>query len=622
MDDAESRFTHLLQPIRDLTKNWEVDVAAQLGEYLDELDQISISFDGGKTTMNFAEAALLIQGSACIYSKKVEYLYSLVCQALDFVSNKKRDRQVASVGQDGVDNDATFAYRNEEEEFLSLDDISNGSKTSVDLKRDTNPNAVEIVPLTPMALVAAEDAEKKINPLYSRNGEILGSCKDFRMNTYTPHGQGTFLLDLAEMTPLQFLRDLHMNNQNNSVLNGAPMDLNGNMPQDLTDHEAPLPVLNLSPREDRDPPCDDAADWFIPLEDDNGMEVEPGSDTHIDRHQAPSDRYLLRERIPPEPPAEKTAKEALDPWRSLDPFSCSEDKPLKKGKHYTVPRSVQETDGNKRKRKSPSKLLDFMKWLSGASSEVSCRKLKKGPTFADMELLYWKHMKEKLAAQRKLLKKKGALYPNEAPEQPHNVGGDEEERDEAEVVRHDDYLDNDQGDVSGPEDFVDEPEEIAEDQDLVITASQGDVLNYEDLVRKNVDLFIANSQKYAQETVLSLRVKEWEDKMGPQLTAQEERLAFDIHDYGNKIIDAFSCVSERRTFASIVRGKEEFEVCRYMLASLQLANDYTVEIHKNAGLEEAIDTMELTLLSKQRAHERFKTYSAPSITDNFPKQAD
>lgn len=36
-----------------------------------QLDQICISFDEGKTTMNFIEAALLIQGSACVYSKKV-----------------------------------------------------------------------------------------------------------------------------------------------------------------------------------------------------------------------------------------------------------------------------------------------------------------------------------------------------------------------------------------------------------------------------------------------------------------------------------------------------------------------------------------------------------------------
>lgn len=33
---------------------------------------MTISFDGGKTMMNFAEAALLIQGSTCIYGRKVK----------------------------------------------------------------------------------------------------------------------------------------------------------------------------------------------------------------------------------------------------------------------------------------------------------------------------------------------------------------------------------------------------------------------------------------------------------------------------------------------------------------------------------------------------------------------
>ena len=46
------------------------------------MEQIRISFDGGQTVMNFAEAALLIQGSACIYSKKVT-LY-LTCMGFEF----------------------------------------------------------------------------------------------------------------------------------------------------------------------------------------------------------------------------------------------------------------------------------------------------------------------------------------------------------------------------------------------------------------------------------------------------------------------------------------------------------------------------------------------------------
>ncbi len=46
---------------RDLAQNWNIDVAKDLVDYLDELETIEVSFDGGKSTMNFAEAALLIQ---------------------------------------------------------------------------------------------------------------------------------------------------------------------------------------------------------------------------------------------------------------------------------------------------------------------------------------------------------------------------------------------------------------------------------------------------------------------------------------------------------------------------------------------------------------------------------
>ncbi|WAR01770.1 CNDH2-like protein [Mya arenaria] len=69
-DCAESRFSHLIQPIKDLTKNWDVDIAAYLEDYLEELEHTVISFDGGATTMNFAQAAMLVQSSACVYSKK------------------------------------------------------------------------------------------------------------------------------------------------------------------------------------------------------------------------------------------------------------------------------------------------------------------------------------------------------------------------------------------------------------------------------------------------------------------------------------------------------------------------------------------------------------------------
>lgn len=65
------RFTHLLQPIRDLAVNWDVDIASALEEYLEDLEGITVTLgeelrsavnDGDEIeTINFAEAALLIQ---------------------------------------------------------------------------------------------------------------------------------------------------------------------------------------------------------------------------------------------------------------------------------------------------------------------------------------------------------------------------------------------------------------------------------------------------------------------------------------------------------------------------------------------------------------------------------
>lgn len=43
MESTESRFAHLLQPIRELTKNWDIDVAAELNDYLEEVRHVQRS---------------------------------------------------------------------------------------------------------------------------------------------------------------------------------------------------------------------------------------------------------------------------------------------------------------------------------------------------------------------------------------------------------------------------------------------------------------------------------------------------------------------------------------------------------------------------------------------------
>jgi condensin-2 complex subunit H2 len=86
-----------LQPIKDLAINWDIDIATSLEEYLEELESIQSANLNKKDSLNFAEAAILIQGSTAVYSRKVEYLHTLVLQALDFIKQQKSDEKVKSL---------------------------------------------------------------------------------------------------------------------------------------------------------------------------------------------------------------------------------------------------------------------------------------------------------------------------------------------------------------------------------------------------------------------------------------------------------------------------------------------------------------------------------------------
>lgn len=95
--EPENRFKALIQPIRDLSLNWDIDIAEELGDYLEELDNLQITLDSGHNNLNFAEAALLIQGSAAVYSKKVEYLHQLVLHALELITFQKNTKAANGV---------------------------------------------------------------------------------------------------------------------------------------------------------------------------------------------------------------------------------------------------------------------------------------------------------------------------------------------------------------------------------------------------------------------------------------------------------------------------------------------------------------------------------------------
>lgn len=149
----ESTFLVNMKPLRDLAQIWDMDIASCLQDYLTELAQVghpvphaalppsltmlqvegseeTTATDAGKT--NFAQAALILQNSSFVYSRKVEYLYSLVYAALnELIANSKS----ASTSKNDSTNKKQSAKCNLDKdleefenfdsqmEFLLLDDV-------------------------------------------------------------------------------------------------------------------------------------------------------------------------------------------------------------------------------------------------------------------------------------------------------------------------------------------------------------------------------------------------------------------------------------------------------------------------------------------------------------------
>ncbi|EGG19415.1 hypothetical protein DFA_02202 [Cavenderia fasciculata] len=102
--EFESKYSKLLTPLKELADNWNIDISAELEDYLQDLTSVTFTFDGSGKKFSFAEAALVIQGSAVVYSKKVEYLYSFIYQTLEHLQSKRKKHN-SSIDSQGNDRD-------------------------------------------------------------------------------------------------------------------------------------------------------------------------------------------------------------------------------------------------------------------------------------------------------------------------------------------------------------------------------------------------------------------------------------------------------------------------------------------------------------------------------------
>lgn len=82
-----ARFAALLREERDPAAIWNIDVSSLLEDYMKLVASAGTQSTDSRKNVNFAEAALLIQGSASIYGRKADFLHTLVLQALSLFSS-------------------------------------------------------------------------------------------------------------------------------------------------------------------------------------------------------------------------------------------------------------------------------------------------------------------------------------------------------------------------------------------------------------------------------------------------------------------------------------------------------------------------------------------------------
>ncbi|XP_022844802.1 condensin-2 complex subunit H2-like isoform X2 [Olea europaea var. sylvestris] len=104
----------------------------------------------------------------------------------------------------------------------------------------------------------------------------------------------------------------------------------------------------------------------------------------------------------------------------------------------------------------------------------------------------------------------------------------------------------------------------------------------EDLCRSHLDSLLASLAE-SEQTELATRVSTWKQRIEQNLEEQDARPPFDIHEYGDRVLDKLSmegAEGKAKSFEDVVRGQEKHDVARTFSALLQLVNNGDVDLHR------------------------------------------
>ena len=483
---------------------------------MEDLQQVSISLDGGQTSVNFAKAALLLQGTAAVYRKKVEYLHHQVNKMLE-VLGSLRYQDLEGQGEEVPRGPRGQRGRYEvpsEFEDLRMDLAKNLQLKSNEEDRKRK-DALKFISITPSQLVEKEGSEQKAMKVNMFTGvqhsrwNLLASKEDFKINSQYVQETGFLGEDLNADNVYHILN--RVSEVEDSVGDHASVEVE--TVTEVSDHQA----------------TDQALSDLEPAQTSSNSTRRDSA--RLSLSSMSGERALLGS-----PPS--TSQALLDPDQELRP-----PRPLKIKASRRLPPSMRA------KKKPSSPIIPISEFLS-QQLQPSARQMRLKPSYIPLSCY-------------DLLKSQPRM---EKSEETRNYEEVEEEEEGADSFATGPGEEDEEGFQDDFEDFHLPDPHLGGDLGAVAVdqvEAENDSLSYEELVARRVEEFITNSREAMKSSELSQRVASWHEIIGPRLESLERRKAFDIHAYGTKIIRECQAAGGAEVpFRDIVRGQKKEEISR------------------------------------------------------------
>ncbi|KAL3634626.1 Condensin-2 complex subunit H2 [Castilleja foliolosa] len=550
-ESSSGKFLKTVQPLRDLESNWSVDLAKNLEEYLLKICSGDISgYEDALFNVNFAEAALLLQGSVQVYSRKVEYLYSLVLHALDFISQKSQDEQAEGESSQKGATRAHTAKKDEDDQFWVPDDIPVESKILLDSSASKEPPSHFVRP--PSNLVVLEGECLDIGDAGELESYLLGTSDLYR---------DFILLDFCDAVAVDSFLDSKAGRGPTNACRGSsviskgrksflsPTRQSGGAGQKLSVRKTQDANLPLSPlvdngfeSNDGNVGCSTAGD-FTDGNDDFGMGdrySEPDSDGDDDND---------------------------DPWKPLNPHETGN---LKVKPYKKVKANMKLQVGRSRKQvylTSEFPLAKFYGPISTELTEIWEANFGAAERLGKSESLYEKLRHSLLVGESKTNEAFDSPVDNDV-DNGYDSGGSD----------------------TGPTHDFDMPDNTFNREDSPLPQEKHDVqeapVDLEDLCRSHLDALLATLAENEKQTEMAVRVSTWKQRIEQNLDEQDARPPFDIHKYGERVLNKLSTNEDSEnnalSFGDVVKGQEKHDVARTFSALLQLVNNGDVHLVRDS----------------------------------------